>query len=386
MTACEIYLVRYMNLLYGFLSAFLAVFFICAFVIRYQHLHANFTMDHDFAGVQKFHNTPTPRVGGLPLMIGLLIAAVSHWWFGGDEPYGYLLILICSLPVFFAGLFEDVTKKVSPGKRLLAAFLSALFGVILINAKLSVFGFEIIDAMIAYVPWIGVVLTIFAVGGVCHAINIIDGYNGLMTGVSILFCFAFSFVAYSVGDEFLFHFSIVLGGAICGFFVWNFPKGRIFAGDAGAYLIGFLLAELAVLLVSRNAGEVSPWFPLLLLIYPIFETIFSIYRKKYLRNMSPGFPDGLHFHMLIYKRIMRVKPMHLGGNYLLKKNSMTSPYLWMLSLLTVIPSVLFWDNERVLKIFCLIFVVFYTWLYRRIVLFKSPKWLIYKNLPCEKIK
>ncbi|KWE82613.1 hypothetical protein WL81_30570 [Burkholderia ubonensis] len=78
----------------------------------------------------------------------------------------------------------------------------------------------------------------------------------------------------------------------------------IFPGDGGAYFIGFMPAELAILLVMRNR-KVSAWYPVPLFTYPIFETCFSIYRKKFMRGMSPGIPDGMHRHMLVYKRLMR---------------------------------------------------------------------------------
>src|SRR5258707_10042434 len=94
-------------------------------------------------------------------------------------------------------------------------------------------------------------------------------------------------------------------GAGLEFMAWNYPKGKIFLGDGGAYLLGFWLAELAVLLVARNP-DVSPWFPLLLLVYPIFETLFSIYRRCFLHGRSSGDADALHFHQLIYKRLARI--------------------------------------------------------------------------------
>ena len=71
---------------------------------------------------------------------------------------------------------------------------------------------------------------------------------------------------------------ICLAGATAGFLVWNYPRGLIFAGDGGAYLWGVVIAMASVLLVQRHA-LVSPWFPMLLLIYPVWETLFSIYRK-----------------------------------------------------------------------------------------------------------
>ena len=76
----------------------------------------------------------------------------------------------------------------------------------------------------------------------------------------------------------------------------NFPSGSLFAGDSGAYLIGFLIALVSVLLVTRNP-QVSAWCPMLLAVYPVWETLFSIYRKKFLRGRSPNMPDGLHLHI-----------------------------------------------------------------------------------------
>ena len=65
-----------------------------------------------------------------------------------------------------------------------------------------------------------------------------------------------------------------------------------------------MLGELSIMLVMRNR-DVSAWYPVLLFMYPIFETCFSIYRKKFIRGMSPGIPDGVHLRMLVYKRLMR---------------------------------------------------------------------------------
>ena len=96
----------------------------------------------------------------------------------------------------------------------------------------------------------------------------------------------------------------MLVGATAGFLVWNYPRGKIFAGDGGAYVWGMVIAVACVQLVQRHR-VVSPWFPVLLLIYPVWETLFSIYRKV-ARGQSPGMADALHFHQLIFRRIVRV--------------------------------------------------------------------------------
>ncbi len=94
--------------------------------------------------------------------------------------------------------------------------------------------------------------------------------------------------------------------SIFGFFIWNWPYGKIFLGDAGAYFIGFMIGMLSVLLVVRN-HEVSAWFPLVLVIYPVMETLFSIYRRYIVHKISPGQPDRLHLHSLVYSRILKIK-------------------------------------------------------------------------------
>jgi UDP-N-acetylmuramyl pentapeptide phosphotransferase/UDP-N-acetylglucosamine-1-phosphate transferase len=181
-------------------------------------------------------------------------------------------------------------------------------------------------------------------------------------------------VAYQVGDSLMASLALAGVGAVLGFFIWNFPAGRIFMGDGGAYFLGFIVAELALMLLVRNPG-VSPIFPLLVVIYPVFETVFSIYRRKFLRDTPSSVPDGIHLHSLIYRRKTRWAIGRHGERSLTRRNSMTSPYLWGLCLLSVLPAVLFWNNSLVLSLFLLLFAVTYVTLYWRIVRFKSPRWL-----------
>ena len=120
----------------------------------------------------------------------------------------------------------------------------------------------------------------------------------------LMMILALAYVAFQVGDTFVFTAALITAGAVFGFFVWNFPAGLIFLGDGGAYLLGFLLGELCILLVHRNAA-VSPMFPLLLCAYPVFETIFTMYRRKFVRGVATGAPDGIHLHTLIHRRLVR---------------------------------------------------------------------------------
>ena len=115
---------------------------------------------------------------------------------------------------------------------------------------------------------------------------------------------------------------------------------------------------------------------MLLLIYPVWETMFSIYRKLS-RGVSPGVADALHFHQLIYRRIVREVFDDDESRRMLMRNNRTSPYLWAFTLLTVVPAILFWNNTPVLMGFCLLFVVSYVVAYMAIIRFKVPR--VFRN-------
>jgi len=250
--------------------------------------------------------------------------------------------------------------------RLLLTMLAAAFGVWLLGAvipRLEIPGF---DTLLKWAPF-AIAFTMFAVGGVANAINIIDGYNGLAAGHAVIVLAAMAWVSALVGDDFLFTSALAMIGALLGFLIWNYPKGKIFLGDGGAYLLGFWLAELSVLLVVRHP-EVSPWFPMLLLVYPIFETLFSMYRRKFIQGQSPGQPDRMHLHQVIYMRLGRARADASDPASITRLNSRVAPYGWLLTLCCVVPALLFWGETQWLVVasllFCAVYVTLYLWLSR----------------------
>lgn len=343
-------------------------------VVHYSRLHEHMTADNDLDGVQKFHSSPVPRVGGLGLVVGL-IGAFGFRYFQNQAVGGFgLLLLMAAIPAFGCGFIEDVTKRVGVKVRLLATAASAGLAGYLLGAWLSSLQILGIDDLMVYFPMFAIAVTCFAVAGVANAFNIIDGYNGLSGMVGVIILGGIAYVAFHLHDYEVMIAALAMMGAILGFLVLNYPRGLIFLGDGGAYLIGFWVAELSVLLTARHA-EVSKWFPLLLCAYPIFETLFTIYRRL-VRKMHPGMPDAAHLHQMIYKRVVR---WAVGSNEsvdMVIRNSLTAPYLWVLTAMAVIPAVLFWDNAWALRGFALLFAVSYVLLYRRLVLFKAPKWLM----------
>ena len=319
---------------------------------------------------QKFHIKSVSRLGGAGIFSAFFIVLIIIGMQIKETDYIYMPLT--GLPVFIIGFMEDLTRRISPKLRLLGALISAILAAYFLNAYLVRIDIGFIDGLLS-VKAVAVIFTIFAVTGVANSFNIIDGFNGLSSAVSIIILLSLGYISFKVGDIFLMKACLILAFAIFGFFVWNYPFGKIFLGDGGAYFIGFTIAVVSVLLVDENKA-VSPWFPFLLCIYPIFETLFSMYRRR-ARKSSSMDADAFHLHSLIYKRLV---PHILGTdikNNQLARNSATSPFLWMLTSFSAVPALLFWNNTPALIVFAFIFIIVYVWLYKSIVGFKLWKFI-----------
>ncbi|MCX2865143.1 glycosyltransferase [Paucibacter sp. PLA-PC-4] len=346
-------------------------------IIRSASLHAKLSADHDLSGPQKFHARPVPRIGGLAIFLGFVLGGLAWAYRSPEMRTSVLLLVFCSLPAFASGMIEDVTKRVSPLRRMLAISAAALLGVWLLGASIHRTEIPGLDWLAAWPLGAGL-LAIFVVAGVANSVNIIDGFNGLASMCSMIMLSGVAFVAYSVGDTWVAGCALLTVAATMGFFVWNYPMGLIFLGDGGAYFLGFLLAELSILLIGRNAS-VSPLFPLLLCAYPVVETVFSMYRRKVLRGRPMGMPDGVHLHSLIYRRLMRWAIGSRDARALTRRNSLTAPYLWVVCSLSTIPAVLWWNDSFALACALGVYAAGYVTMYWRIVRFRTPHWLVLKR-------
>lgn len=347
-------------------------------IVRSSKLHAHRSADRDFSKPQKFHAVPVPRIGGLGIVLGIVGAVLALFW-QHEAPAAplALTLMACAGPSFAVGLVHDFTESITPRGRLIATAVSAVLAFVAVGAAVTQTAIPGIDWLVGFTAG-SLCITVLAVAGIAHAVNIIDGFNGLASMCVVLMLAAVAYVAYQVGDPLVGVLALAGIGAVLGFFLWNFPAGLIFLGDGGAYFLGFFMAELGILLVHRNPGEVSPLFPLLVCIYPVFETVFSIYRRAFLRAAPASMPDGIHLHSLVYRRVLRWAVGDRSAKALARRNSMTSPYLWLLCTLSVGPSTLFWDNTPVLAALLLLFVASYIALYWRIVRFRSPRWLRFR--------
>ncbi len=356
--------------------SFLVALTVTLLIVRYSHKNKKF-LDNDLKGIQKIHALPVPRIGGLGIFIAAIVGCLSVYLRAAPVGIWVATLLLSASAAFGCGIVEDYTKNMSPRRRLVLTMVSATVAFFLMDAAIVRVDIPLIDAGLSYV-WVALPLTIFAIAGVANAVNIIDGFNGLAGTVTMFMLLSLAYVAFQVGDIYVMSAALIMVGAIAGFLTLNYPHGLIFMGDGGAYFIGFMLAELAVLLIARNPS-VSAWYVVLLLIYPVVETVFSIYRRKFVRGVSPGLPDGIHLHMLIFKRLVRWTVGSKDARAVTRRNALTSPYLWLLSLMAVIPATLCWRNTWVLATFCFLFVTTYVWLYAQIVRFNVPAWMIIRR-------
>ena len=311
----------------------------------------------DLTGVQKFHYQPTPRIAGIPVFMSFFIGL----WYIDLQEVSYVFLLLASLPVFISGVIEDIIVRVSPLKRMISTLVSIVMVFILLNVGIASLGFTPIDYLLSN-SIVSLLFTLLVVGGVVNAINIIDGYNGLMTGYSIFVLIAIAYVANILGDGLIVQLSLILIASLSGVFIFNFPFGRIFMGDGGAYFIGFMMATIGLMLGIRN-DEVSHWFILLLFIYPLYETTFSVYRRKIIHDTDATQPDANHLHSLVYRKLISCD--RFKHNKVIC-NSMTAPVMWLLSLVGIAPAIIWFDNQTALIIWAFVFMLVYTIIYKYI--------------------
>lgn len=330
--------------------SFLSSLLICLLILYSKKSHIKWTADE----INKKHNMNSyavPRVGGLAIYIGLVITIIYEYLKPNSNWYPSALLLSTILPIFTLGIIEDIFKNIKAIIRLAGSFSSAIIFMIIFKNEPSYIPFNL--------NYIQIVICIFFISLLINSYNIIDGLNGLSSMVGMMSILAITYVAYRVNDWMVIHLSAVYLASIMGFFVCNYPMGKIYLGDSGAYIIGFIQSSLSLLLLFRN-NEISIWLIILINIYPIFEVIFSSLRRIS-ENKNPMEADNYHLHSLLYKRFKETNENHVGNNHL-----NITPIMWGVAALGVIPGVLFWNNILLIRLFIILFTVVYLYFYKNL--------------------
>lgn len=335
--------------------AWVVAFGVALTLVLTHDAHIRWSGDHPGTGPQKLHTDATPRIGGLAVVLGMAAGVVLlPDPLPGARSLSLGTLLLCGLPVALLGLAEDLTKKVDVPWRLATGFASAALAWWLCDARLLTLGLGPVDQWLMAYPSVAVVVTLVAVGGVTHAMNIVDGLNGLLGGLGLLALGALAYVAHAQGDLPLYGWALCLMAALLGFLVFNFPRARLFSGDGGAYFVGFGVATTAVLLVRRHP-DISPWFPMALVIHPVTETLYSSVRRWLQRRSATG-ADAQHFHYQVMAWLRR-----RGGAMQDKRvaNPAAAVLCVLLAALPVLVALAHARTPWVLQLTCLAYVLLY---------------------------
>lgn len=311
-------------------------------VIELTHRKGIFLDEHD--KIQKVHEAPTPRIGGLGIF-------VSAMFILNDNALGGYFIL-ASIPAFIAGFLEDYSGKVSPEQRLAIMCLSPVMAFIMIP-----------DTVLTVWPWgtvpviAGIAASLLLIIALVNGVNFTDGQNGLASGTVFVTLVTLTIIAFLVQDNSLVYISLVLAVAVLAFLIYNFPNGKIFLGDGGAYLLGFMIALVAIATVQRHKTEISPLLVIVTLIYPLWEVVFSTLRKISYDKISPFRSDDYHLHQLLFRNrsggrgympfVFMLPAQLITSFFVVLFRSSSSGLLGILITYVVLYSVVYWYERRV---------------------------------------
>lgn len=319
------------------------------------------------SGPQAIHFLNVPRTGGAAVFAGIVVA-----W-AGSVPLGLLAAVTLS---FVPGLAEDLTRRVSPVARYGFAAAAGALAWTFADVRILRLDVPVLDTLLTF-PVVSLALTVFAIASFTHAMNLLDGLHGLSAGTVAIALVAIAAVAQANGDHALYTLGLSAAAALLGFLMLNFPWGRIFLGDGGAYLSGTLLACLTILLVQRN-GNVSPWFAMAVLAHPIVETMLTVVRRLVVHRAALDAPDTLHLHSLLYRRLLQLRWLRNRRNIC---NVMAASGLLMVNAATAVVAVLHGNSTALLAaqfaIYSLVYLPVWWWLvkttsYRASVRSKHP--------------
>lgn len=286
---------------------------------------------------QRLHQDEVPRIAGLMMYIFLTIVALfsikSH----------YLnVILISALPMVLIGSKEDLFHNTSPKLRLIMMTISAGLFMYLLPTNLPEIDFPVINQILS-IGFMKEIFFIFSILVIINGNNLIDGVNGNLAFTNIIQLISVGLLAFMVGDDVIVQLSCLLLLPLIVFTLFNFPFGKIFCGDAGAYFYGFAISA-SVIYLFGTYDELLSWNAILILIYPSIELLFSFIRKKFFENKSAFTADAKHLHSLIYRYMNKQNS---------KSNNNSAVILYLLPLIVASPLTYFLYED----IFAILFVV-----------------------------
>ncbi len=333
-------------------------------------VHYHLSHDHDLVGVQKYHEVPVPRIGGMAIFVAFLLSTLLINNMGSEWGRFVSGVAISVFFIFLGGITEDLTKDFGPFKRVAFMSLGTFIAIFAVNILPVIYnlGIPLVDSQLKTYYFTCLLFTVLLVVGVTNSFNLIDGYHGISSFCGMVGLLTIATIAYKLGCIEVYYTSLTMVGAILGFFIYNYPRGKLFLGDGGAYLIGFSIAVLGIYLSQKYHDKFKPLSLLLIVSYPVIEVLFTIYRRRLVKKVHAMRPDQMHLHQLIYHRCL---PLALGN----KRNCRVLPRVLPFILPQALLTVFFNDRLYVIAIGLILSLFIYIYSYIALIKFRTPWWL-----------
>jgi UDP-GlcNAc:undecaprenyl-phosphate GlcNAc-1-phosphate transferase len=248
----------------------------------------------DAPGGRRLNRSPVPRLGGVALFLGIFVPALAFMPLG-RETRGILLGAAVAVTLGAIDDFRGLRWFEKLAGQLAAASIPVWFGIWVDRFTFPLLGIHSLPS------WAGVPLTILWIVAIMNMVNFLDGLDGLAAGVAAIAGLTFAVIALSLAKTDAAILSAIVFGACVGFLRHNFYPARIFMGDSGALLLGFVLATISVQGLLKTAATVALFFPLLVLAVPIVDTTFVVVRRlKHRQHVFEG--DQAHLHHRFLRR------------------------------------------------------------------------------------
>ncbi len=287
-----------------FLSSFMLVLLATPSLIKVAKLKRLFDAPNE---ERKIHDRLIPTIGGIIIFAGTLFA-FSLWFpvihdsvVAAKAMADYKYIVCTVLVMFFVGIKDDIIGT-APVKKLLAHIIVSMILVLMADIRIvSMHGlFGIQDLPL----WASIFLSFFTYVVVVNAFNLIDGVDGLASGIGFIAASAFGAWFALAGDSVMACLAFALSGSLLAFLIFNFSPAKIFLGDSGSLTIGLIICVLAIKLISFDVSTIQnqfilrisrPIFAMAVLVYPLMDTL-RIFIYRAVRGLSPFSADRNHLH------------------------------------------------------------------------------------------
>jgi UDP-GlcNAc:undecaprenyl-phosphate GlcNAc-1-phosphate transferase len=253
----------------------------------------------DDPGPRKVHSAAVPRIGGVAIVMGTLLAVAVVMLLDNRIARQFeqvrpqvLVMLGAGTFLFLVGLWDDLHPL--SGRAKLLSILAACLAVCATGARIE--EVRLMPGLTVVLGWTSWPVTVLWIMAITIAVNFIDGLDGLAAGISMVVCFVIALLAGLSGQAVMVTLMLALAGALTGFLYFNFNPARIFMGDCGSMFLGFVIAASGVVCQAKTCALVGLALPCLAMGIPLFDAACAILRRRLLQRRSPFAADGEHIH------------------------------------------------------------------------------------------